>query len=93
MMIWDLNVAVLYGRFLSYRGGLYNRFDCITYLHTIANYRFFSPVNQGLLYSFYIFYLQLRNKVHGINIFSSTFYIGYDTMDPKVRFSVLSLQL
>ena len=28
MMIWDLNIAVLYGRFLSYRGGLYNRFDC-----------------------------------------------------------------
>ena len=22
MMIWDLNAAVLYGRFLSYRGGL-----------------------------------------------------------------------
>ena len=37
MMIWELNVAVLYDRFLSYRGGLYNRFDCIIKIN-ISNY-------------------------------------------------------
>ena len=36
-MIWDLNVAVLYGRFLSYRGGLYNSFDCIYILYSLVD--------------------------------------------------------
>ena len=43
MMIWDLNVAVLYGRFLSYRGDLYNRFDCI-YISPGATDRRFHPI-------------------------------------------------
>ena len=38
MMIWDLNIAVLYGRFLSYRGGLYNRFDCVSMLNITWKY-------------------------------------------------------
>ena len=48
MMIFDLNVAVLYGRFLSYRGGLYNRFDCIIKKKCLPSV---APVNKSCFFT------------------------------------------
>ena len=58
----DLNVAVLYGRFLSYRGGLYNRFDCISLLNVtnigpsfVIITRFCSPPKSLISHKYLIF--------------------------------------
>ena len=50
MKIWDLNVAVLYVRFLSYRGGLYNRFDCIRDSMEKKGAKYYQQTNDILYY-------------------------------------------